>query len=168
LGESHEVKENCEFVGSLIKLLYQSGIRTLCTEFVPSRFNDRLTEIVTARQYDEAAVMELFRHGPWPTWGYQEYLDIIQAVWKCNRCLPRNADYFRIVGIDSDWKQVELLRAKSGAEKFRIIAEREKHMANVIERDVLAKNQKALVHVVYAHSVRQAERLASVLARQYG
>ena len=167
LGETHEVKENCEFVAALVGPLYKAGVRTLCTEFVRSRFNDRLAEVVTAADYDEAAVVDLFRRGPWPTWGYREYMDIVRAVWAFNRKLPGKAEPFWIVGIDGDWKQVDLLK-KAPAERFKIIRGREDHMAGVVEREVFGKKTKALVHIGFAHTVRQGDRLAAKLARQHG
>jgi hypothetical protein len=101
LGEVHEVKENCEFVSALAGPLYKAGVRTLCTEFVPSRLNDRLAGIVAAADYGESAVADLFRRGPWPTWGYQECLDVVRAVWALNRTLPVGAEPFRMAGIDA-------------------------------------------------------------------
>ena len=168
LGETHEVKENCELVASLVGPLHKAGVRTLCTEFVRSRFNDRLAEIVTAVEYDEPAVADLFRRGPWPTWGYREYLDIVRAVWAFNRTLPAGAEPFRVVGIDGDWKQVDLLRAKDPAERFKIVSGREDHMAGVVEREVFGKKAKAVVHIGFAHTVRQGDRLAVKLAREHG
>jgi hypothetical protein len=167
LGETHEVKENCEFVAALVAPLYKAGVRTLGTEFVRSRFNDRLAGIVTAAEYDEPAVADLFRRGPWPTWGYREYLDIVRAAWAFNRTLPAGAEPFRVVGLDADWKQVELLRA-TAAERFKIVTGREEHMARVIEREAFGKKAKALVHIGFAHTVRQGERLAAKLSRKTG
>jgi hypothetical protein len=167
LGETHEVRENCEFVASLVGPLYRAGVRTLCSEFTCSRYNDRLAAIVTAADYDEPAVADLFRRGPWPTWGYREYLDIVRAVWAFNRTLPAEAVPFRLVGIDADWKQAELLK-KAPADRFQIVAGREDHMAGVIEREVFGKKAKALVHIGFAHTVRRGERLAAKLARQHG
>ena len=164
LGETHEVRENCEFVAALIDPLYKAGVRTLCSEFLPSRFNGRLAGIVTAADYDEPAVLDLFRRGAWPTWGYQEYVDIVRAVWALNRKLPAGAEPFRIVGIDADWKQADLLR-QSPAERFKTVAGREEHMAGVIGREVFGKKARALVHIGFAHTVRQGDRLAAKLAR---
>ena len=167
LGETHEVKENCELVATLIGPLHKAGVRTLCTEFICSRFNKRLAEIVTAADYDEAAVVELFRRGPWPTWGYQEYVDIVRAVWALNRKLPAKAEPFQIVGIDADWRQLDLLK-QAPAERFKTIAGREEHMAAVIEREAFDKKAKALVHIGFAHTVRQGDRLGAKLAGKHG
>lgn len=167
LGETHEVKENCEFVAALVPLLYRAGVRTLCSEFVVSRHNERLATIVTAGEYDETAVKELFRTGPWPTWGYKEYMDIVRAVWTLNRGLPSGADPFRIVGIDSDWRQIDIL-TKGAAERMKIVLAREAHMVNTIAREVFEKRTKALLHIGFAHTARQGKRVAASLAKNHG
>lgn len=167
LGELHEIKENCEFVAFLVPRLHKAGVNTLCTEFVRSQFNDELSKILLSANYDEQAVIQIFRKGPWPTWGYKEYLDIIHAAWKVNRSRPGNSRPFRIVGIDSDWKQVDLIRTNSPAEKFRMISTREKHMIHMIETEVFAKNAKALLHIGFAHTVKHGERLAKQLGQRH-
>lgn len=167
LGETHEVRENCEFVAALVPFLHRSGVRTLCSEFVCSRYNARLEGILNAPDYDEAAVVDLFRGGPWPTWGYREYLDIVRAVWAFNRSLPAGAARFRLVGLDSDWKQSELLTLEPAARMKRVLA-REEHLTAMIEREVFGRNEKALVHIGFAHTVRQGKRVAAVLAARYG
>jgi hypothetical protein len=73
-----------------------------------------------------------------------------------------------MVGIDDDWKQVDLLRAKGPAERFKIVARREEHMAGVVEREVFARKAKAVVHIGFAHTVRQGDRLAAKLSRKHG
>ena len=167
LGETHEIRENCEFVASLVEPLYKAGVRTLLTEFVRSRFNKDLEAIVTAKTYDEQRVRALFRKGPWPTWGYKEYMDIVRAVWSLNRKLPGCAKMFRIVGVDSDWKQLDLMRAQSGAERFKTIFNRENHMTGVVEREVFKNGHKAVLHIGMAHTVLHGMRLAAQLRKKY-
>ena len=167
LGETHEVKDNCEFVASLVAPLYKAGVRTLCSEFICSRNNSRLAELVTAKAYDEAAVVDMFRSGPWPTWGYQEYMDIVRAVWSFNRSLPAEAEPFRMLGIDSDWKQIDIL-AKEPSARMKTVLAREEHMVAVIESEVFMKGRKALLHIGFAHTVRQGKRVAAELALSHG
>ncbi len=167
LGEIHMIKESCELVSSTIPSLHAAGADLLCTEFIRSRFNQPLAEIVTAPTYDEAAVVDIFRQGPWPTWGFQEYMDIVRAVWAHNQQLPRHEQPFLIIGIDGEWKQVDLFHASTRQERMAMIGARELHMAGVIEREVFAKKRKALVHLGFAHTARHGHRLANMLARQH-
>lgn len=168
VGEVHEIADNCCFVASLIGPLHRAGVRLLATEFVRSALNGRLETILGAPEYDAAGVADLFRQGPWPTWGYQEYLDIVKAAWEWNRSLPKDADPFRVLGIDADWKQLDLLESASPRDRMELALQREEHMTGVVEREVFGKKRRALLHVGFAHSVRHGERLANVLARTHG
>jgi len=165
LGEVHEVRDTCEFVSGLVPALYRdAGVRCLVSEFTRRRNNERLQRIVTAKQYDEAAVIEVFRDGPWPTWGYREYMDIVRSVWALNASLPADAPRFRLVGMDGEWDQLTLLTEQDAMKRFNIIRQREQDMFDAVSAEVIARKEKALVHLGFAHSVNQGERLAARLA----
>ncbi len=165
LGEVHEVRDTCEFVSALVPALYRdAGVRCLVSEFIRRRNNDRIERIVTAKEYDEAAVIDVFRDGPWPTWGYREYVDTVRAVWALNASLPPEAPQFRLVGMDGDWDQVALLTEKDAMKRFNMIRRREQDMFDAVAEGVIARKEKALVHVGFAHTVDQGERLAARLA----
>lgn len=167
LGETHELRQNCEFVATLVPKLYAAGVRTLCSEFIASRHNQRLARIVSDKTYDETAVVDLFRGGPWPTWGYKEYMDIVRAVWSLNQGLAAGAEPFRMVGVDSDWRQIDIL-TKGTAERMKIVLAREEHMVSVIEGETFGQRAKALLHIGFAHTARQGKRVAARLAQKHG
>ena len=171
LGETHQVAENCRFVASLVKPLYEAGVRTLLWEFTRSEFNDRLAEIVTAPKFDRDAVIEIFRKNPWPTWGYPEYLAVVREVWQLNQNLPAGAPRFQLLGIESDnWTQYEIwFGDQSRTKRFQQLVSRERHMTDVVRHRSLELNVKALVHIGAAHTnTRQGIRLGKVLRDGYG
>lgn len=165
-GEIHEVKENCDFVASLIKPLHESGVRILFSEFIPTRFNKQIAKITIAETYNEQAVIEVFRQRPSPTWGYQEYVDIVNAVWEFNQTLRSDQARFEIIGIEDDWNESALMNAKP-EERFKIISHRESHMTDVIRQESLERSQKALVHIGYAHTVQHGIRVAAELEKTH-
>ncbi len=165
-GEIHEVKETCEFVSQLIEPLHQAGVHILFSEFIPTRFNEQIENITTAKMYDEKAVIEIFRNRPSPTWGYQEYMDIVKSVWQLNLKLPENEPRFRLIGLEDDWSEAELLKANA-ARRFKIVSDREKHMTNIVREQSLQKKQKAFVHIGYAHTVRHGIRVAAELEESH-
>ncbi len=170
LGEDHQVADNCRFVSSLIEPLYHAGVRTLAWEFTRSSFNDDIARLVTADDFDDELANQLLRRGPWPTWGYEEYRDILQSAWRLNRSLPPGAPRFRVIALDSEWSQHKLWFGKlDRVQVFHTIADREKHMTNVLKSETLKKNEKALVHIGYAHTLTQhGSRLGKVLTDEYG
>jgi len=150
LGEGHRVRETCEFVSDLIEpLYYQAGIRYLAMEFLKYKNTSLANQLVTGETYDEELVLDLFRdYGE--IWGYQEYMDILRAVWQVNHTLPPKAEKFIVIGLDSDW-DINVLRTGRSLWRLpgviqRMIA-RDKFMAKVLDWKVLKKGQKALVHI---------------------
>ena len=170
LGETHWIRENCRLVADAVGPLYrEAGVRRLATEFLRSRHNEKINAIVTAPEYDEAAVIALMRDGPWPIWGFREYEDIYEAVWKLNRSLPEDSEPLLILGLDSEWDQHALwFEIEDKMKSFQVRLDREKHMTKVLEEGAFAANRKTLVHVGAAHAlVCHGERLATVLYRKY-
>ena len=170
LGEGHTIAENCRFVASLLEPLYKEGVRTLFWEFTRSSFNKDVQRLVTAAEFDDELAHRLLRDGPWVTWGYKEYVDILRAAWRLNSALPRDAPRFRVIAMDSEWSQFDLwFGGKSQLERFKTIAAREKHMTHVVRSESLEKNEKAIVHIGYAHTLTNSgERLGTVLTKEFG
>jgi len=170
LGETHWVRENCRLVSDAVGPLYrEAGVRRLATEFLRSRHNDKINAIVTAAEYDEAAVIALMRDGPWPIWGFREYEAIYKSIWKLNKSLPKGAEPFLLIGLDSEWSQYALwFETPDKMDQFKTRMAREKHMIKTLDEQAFAKNLKTLVHVGAAHAlVCHGERLATVLYKKY-
>lgn len=171
LGEEHGVRENCEFVASALEPLYRrAGVRRFATEFVRSSNSERVNRLVTGRSYDRDLSIAILRDYAWPTWGYREYLDILEAVWRLNAALPAGAEPLRIVPLDSDWSQHDLFfKRTTQRDRFDMMLQRERHMVRMLAEQSFAAGEKALVHLGYLHSVvSQGERLGTVLRRDYG
>jgi len=161
LGESHLVKQNLEFVQSIIPELYKNGIYNLGMEFGTYEDQHTLDSLVTASVYDEQlAEVLMFNYNT--TWGYKEYIDIYRGAWELNHLLPEEAPKFRIVNLSYrfNWngftsRTPESMRkvfSKGPPDKFR---------ADVIEIEVLDKNQKILALVGTPHAFTRYRSLDS-------
>lgn len=170
VGEIHEVADNCRFVADLVDDVYhRAGVRVLASEFVRRSQSEAMQTVVTAEEWDAVAAIDIMRHGANSIWGYREYLDIYQAVWKLNQSLPDGAEPMRLVGLDSEWDQLALLEETSESKRFKVRLEREQCMIASAEDALAAKGTKILAHVGYAHSVTgHGERFATVLKRRHG
>ncbi len=168
IGETHEIADNCEFVASLLRPIYRrAGVRVLATEFLKSSLNRRVESIVMAAGWDDQAAVDLFRDGPWPTWGFREYVDIIKAAWELNRSLPKGAEPIRVVGMDAEWRQIDLM-SSGRVERFHSAVERETHMHGVVGGLVEGPG-KVLVHAGFAHSLFVGgHRLGAMLRKDHG
>jgi len=185
LGEMHEVPENLQLVSDLIAPLYhRAGVRCLATEFLRNRNTARANTIVTSPTYDEAAVIALYRDYAW-MWGFREYMDILKAIWSLNHSLPAGAPRVRIVGLDSEIEEYEVLRAPEQQRPAlrEKLEGRDQYMADVLIRELHTHKGKVLLHTGYMHSlpryrqpvvadgkfVREMEpRMGGILQRKLG
>ncbi len=169
-GEVHQVRETCLFIAESIPALHAAGVRLLATEFLRASQSESAQALVLAEQWDRSAAIALMRELPWPTWGFEEYLGILHAVWRQNRTARTEAQRFLVVGLDSEWSQFENFFGGGGRlAAFQRNLAREKCMGDVLEREAIGARRKALVHIGYAHSVTcHGVRVATVLYKKYG
>jgi len=154
LGEMHEIRENLELISSLIAPLYhKAGVRYFASEFIKSKNDALANQLVTGAEYDEELALRIFRDSPWPMWGFKEYMDVCKAIWELNSSLPPEADKVKVVCLDSDWDAAKDLPAPGSSDVEKFWLAREKHMTDVLEKDVLAKRGKALVHMGHGHTL---------------
>jgi len=170
-GEMHENRDNLSFFNKLVEPLYfEAGVRVIAMEVFPATMNKKAEELVNGEKYDTALSMEIARSNTWKIWGFKEYWDVFESVWKLNHSLPKGAPRMRIVGIDSDWDMpgLSLLGATQDSkgkslfwEKFRVfsviqdlpkIIYRDEIMARNIEKEMIYKNQKGVVLIGFNHS----------------
>jgi hypothetical protein len=156
LGELHEVRETCQLIGNLIEPLYrQRGVRVFAMEVLKYKNTALANQLVTGDTYDEELALSLLRDCGWPSWGFQEYIDIFAAIWQLNKSLPPGAEKFKVVGLDSNWDGAVLM---TGRHLWNLpgtiyrMANRDKFMAKVLEWEVLEKGKKALVQIGANHA----------------
>ena len=162
VGEYHRIKHNPQLIAKLVPVLHRKGVTILGIEF--ARFEDQplIDKLLSGNTYDEAIAREVqFRSTP--EWSYQEYLDIYRAAWKLNSSMPARAKKFRIMGLgcSPNWSLVKTpedwdnpkVRVKvwppGGPDKF---------MADVIQNQILAKGEKALVYCGRHHAFTEYQQ----------
>lgn len=171
LGEEHENRNNLLFLNQLIQPLYfRSGVRVIALEVIPASMNKKVDELVNKKYYDTNLATEIARSQCWQSWGYKEYWDVMKCVWDLNHSLPEGVPRMKIVGIDEDWMMpnFSLLNISGDSkgksafwEKFRLfsiiedlpkIVYRDELMARNLEKEVIDKNQKAVVLIGFNHT----------------
>lgn len=153
LAEDHAIKDNLDFVAGLIPHLYKAGVYNLCMEFGASEMQSKLDSLINAKQYNENVARDMIYYYN-VGWAYREYMDIYKAAWRFNKSLPVNAKRFRIVNLS--------YRYNWGAYKSPITPENiagvfymgtpDKYRAELIENEIIGKNEKALVFVGGVHA----------------
>ncbi|MDD3771881.1 MAG: ChaN family lipoprotein [Weeksellaceae bacterium] len=160
IGENHYIKEQVELIKNLIPELYENGIYNLGTEFIRYSDTEKMNKLLTDSIYNEELVRDISFNSLWH-WGYQEYLDIYKTVWELNQKLPKNAPKFRIFGIeeDIDFSYVQSEEDFDNPEVMRKVfkssydfEESEGFSAFVIQKEILDKNEKALIYSGIHHA----------------
>jgi len=171
-GEMHENADNLIFLNHLIAPLYhKSGIRVIAMEIIPASMNKKVEQLINGKSYDRDLAMEIARSQCWKMWGFKEYWDVLETVWKLNHSLADTAEKMRVIGLDADWEMpnLSLLGTSQDSkgktafwEKFRIFsaigdfpkyANRDKLMARNIEKEIISKHQKAVVWIGFNHTL---------------
>jgi hypothetical protein len=153
LGEYHRVRHDPLFVQRLIPILYRNGIHLLGFEFSLPEDQERIDQLISAKEYDESLAIDILRNfgGIWP---FRQYLDVFKAAWSVNSTLPPNAERFRILALTPrvDWE-----KANYGTEQEQLI---QKQLANtmdsvsaiIVEREAFQNGKKILVYCGRHHA----------------
>ena len=156
LGEFYKIRQNVKLVSALIPRLAAAGVRNLGFEYALSDSQKDIDALLASPSWDETRARGILID--WiPTWGYREYIDILEAAWKVNRGLPEGSPPFRVVGLNvrQNWDLLKTDRDARNPETVQRILSHgipDQHMAQVIERELTSKGEKALVFCGIQHS----------------
>lgn len=141
LGEPHWIKSDVEFVRGLIPALYRNGIRNLALESYEQSTQSFVDSMLMGGEWDETALYHTLSKNSRVEWGYKEYLDIFKTVWELNRTLKKGQPMFRLVLIGPEYYP-----GNQG------MVDPDAFMADVLEREVISKGEKALVYCGAHHA----------------
>ena len=149
IGESTKIKEQVEFIQSVIPHLYRAGVQILAMEHALR--DDQLTidDLITASVFDEKKARQIL-FNRYVMWGFQEYVDIFKAAWELNSRLSGNQEPFRILGVavKQDWTVLKTQKDLKNQEvKRQILAYGmpSTFMADTLGSEVIDRGEKALV-----------------------
>jgi len=164
LGEMHEQKDTLLFIKDSLSVLYnESDLEYFATEFIRNRNQEQINKIVNSENFDRDAVIDIYRDFAW-VWGYKEYIDIIEEIWRINR----NADInkrIKIIALDYEWKDW------SGAQNESTL-NRDEYMTQMFIDNYNNKG-KAIIHTGFNHSflhynLNNMNRMGNLLYSEYG
>ncbi len=194
-GETHGDKDNLDFLNALVPEAYRkSGVTNLILEAVSVKQNGSIARLIEGETYDRNLALEIARSAAWGTWGYKEYWDLLETVWKLNRSLSPGQEHIKVIAMDADLDlQLDWLRAQKKLEdktllqraidQIPLIIARDAFMAGAIDSYVIRKGGKGIVLVganhAYTHYaqpnvnedgvlVKEWKRMARILYEDYG
>ena len=203
IGEGlHGVKPFLDLVNGIIPDLYQkAGVTCIALEACPSFNNRALDRLVTTPTFDEDLALQIARTENWRLYGYKEYWEILQTVWQLNQTLPSGQKRMRVVGLDVQfempswalmglgddglkntpvWEKLRLLRL---VDDITRVARRDELMAATVEREILARGERAVVliganhaylrygwpgRIVHGKAVAEKRRMGYMLHQRHG
>jgi len=170
-GEMHEQKDYLLFLNQIIPELYhRAGVTCVAMEVCMAEDNEKIERLVTAPEFDRDLALEIARHQSWGIWGFKEYWDVFETVWRLNKSLPEDKKKMRLVGIDAkfDGPSLGLVTGGEGAkikapiwEKLRIfrltddivlLLKRDEIMAGNVEKELINKGERGIVWIGLNHS----------------
>lgn len=156
LGENHGVRENFDFIRSLIPELHTAGVRNIALEFAANERQQQADELVLGRTYDEQVSRDmLFAYNV--AWPYIEYQDVYKHVWSFNQTVE---DKMRVLHASYiyDWSQWQGTRDQESMKLVMHRGDYNKFRANRIS-ELLSKGGKVLGIFGAVHAVRDKRNL---------
>ena len=153
IGEQHRIKHDVNFISSLIPRLYKNGITNLAIEFGASSNQSLLDSLLSMKQWNQDFSYQIASKGFWISWGYKEYLDILRKAWEFNNTLDEGQQKFRIIYLDADYFPSKRGIARNGG------IDRDLNMSNTFQKEVICKNEKALVYTGINHAITRYNQI---------
>lgn len=152
IGEQHRTAEDSSFIASLVPYLYHNhGVRRLCIEFGSRTHQDMADRVLTAPEFDRAAVITMMREWFY-SWNYEEYLSIYQAVWELNSTIPDGEEKFRLILLNttlSEFKR-KLVNQEHIERKEDVFGDGS--MWYIFKKEILDRDLKTLVFCGLHHA----------------
>jgi hypothetical protein len=149
IGEVHWLLEQHQFFHTLIRHPnFANVVNDIVIEWGNARHQATLDRYIAGENVPVADLRAIWRDhsaspiGPWDAEVYEEFFTVVRDV---NAHLPTERR-LRVLAGDPpvDWNRSE-------AERLRLTRERDKHVADIVEQEVLAKGRKALVLIGTMH-----------------
>ena len=160
LGDQIGVRQHLRFLTGTLGELADNGVSNLAWEFTNSRRQAELDALTEASAWDDRACADLFVDLLGVGFGYQEYADVLHAVWKHNQGERRRDSDRRPIrvialGLPTYVEDPDLLDGRSAAElglrnwwlggHYRDMSAF--HATSVLTAEVLRRGERALVYM---------------------
>ncbi len=152
IGEQHRTAEDSSFIASLVPYLYREhGVRRLCIEFGSHSHQGLADRVLTAPEFDRAAVISMMREWFY-SWNYEEYLSIYQAVWELNCTIPDDGEKFRLILLNTNFSEFKKKLVNQEPIEHKNDVFGDGSMWYVFKKEILDRNLKSLVFCGLHHA----------------
>jgi len=141
---------------------FAATVNDIVVESGSARYQDVIDRYMQGEDVPTDTIRDVFENTvtATPVWDRPIYAEFFRAVRALNRVLPRERQLRVLLGDPPiDWSTV-----KTRDEYLTLLRQRDSHPADVIRREVLAKNRRALVIYGEGHFLAKTERPAQSMA----
>lgn len=141
---------------------FAATVNDIVVESGSARYQDAVDRYMQGEEVPTDTIRDVFENTvtATPVWDRPIYAEFFRAVRALNRVLPRERQLRVLLGDPPiDWSTV-----KTRDEYLTLLRQRDSHPADVIRREVLAKNRHALVIYGEGHLQAKTERPARSMA----
>ncbi|MBI3792377.1 MAG: ChaN family lipoprotein [Gemmatimonadetes bacterium] len=155
LGEWHGIHENLAFLQRLIPLLPRAGVHVIAWEFARRVDQPAIDSLLGAPAWNEARARDITRRFK-VDWGFREYVDVLQVIWRVNRDAPAGAVPLRLLALGNAPRWEVLARPEDARDPARWAqvwhGETEADWARVVLDSVVLRGGKILTYTGLNHA----------------
>ncbi|MFD0837276.1 hypothetical protein ACFQ0I_15965 [Mariniflexile aquimaris] len=146
VGEFHRIKQDVDFIKGIIPKLYENGVYNLAIEFGSYKHQHLLDSLLKLPKFDRKLAKEIYYKTD-PSWNFKEYIDIYEEAWKVNSKLSNNDRKFRVINLSDGYIPC------GESDEIWYDVDYDIFMADVIKKEIVDKEEKALIYLGLNHSV---------------
>lgn len=164
LGEYGRLSRQVTFVGEALEPLRAAGVSRIGLTHLLAADQSAIDELVTAEEFDRRQAQRLLFNRK-VLWGYEEYVDLLEAVWRINRGAEPDDPPLRAVGLNTQpaYRHLESPPDLEDPEKMQAVfadGVPDRAIADAIEREIVASGRSALIFTAVEHAFTEFEDLA--------
>jgi len=147
------IREETEFVTSLLPMLAENAVEVLAVDFLLADDQPKIDDLMTKAVFDEPLAKRLLsnRH---PLLSSQQQLDMLKQAWLTNHPDGQNmpSTKLRVIGLAITWNVQLALQSENNtdpelARQIMFNGLPDNAYARIMEQEAVAPNKKALVYV---------------------
>jgi len=146
VGEFHRIKHDLELIKNTIPKLHENGVYNLGFEFASYELQLQLDSLLNMRKFDRVLARNIIFDVN-PGFNYKDYIDVFEAAWTFNSSLKDGQKRFRIIGLTESY-----VKCKDGEALWQDL-DTDAFMADVILKEIVSKDEKALIFMGVNHAV---------------
>ncbi len=157
LGTIGRIRQHTGFVADMVNALPLAGVHTLAVDFLRADDQAIIDGLVDGSDFDRRVAADLLLRRD-VLFGFDDYVDILEAVWAYNHGRPEGSDPIRVRALSQQFffDQIETREHMSDPERMRSVIRQgppDTFMADEIREHIVEPGVRALVFMRLPHAL---------------